>query len=297
VSLLTAQDATVPLLFKWGNPFSWSYTGGITDAIKERVKDAGGRVEGELRVSLAWHNHDDLDLHAHEPNGNHIYFGNKRVRHASSGMLDVDMNAGHGTTRTPVENIIWTDKYQMPEGVNLIRVHNYSHRETAHTGFMVQIECAGEVWEFAYPKNPKNQAYQDIVRYTYSRTNGLCIDGSTHAAVAQQQHWGLRTCQFHPVRMLLLSPNYWGENSLGNKHYFFILDGCVAEEAPRPFYNEFLKPELEVHRKVFEILGSKIQVEPTAHQLSGLGFSETQRAEVLVRVETLKAKRVLKVTF
>ena len=75
-----------------------------------------------------------------------------------------------------------------------------------------------------------------------------------------------------------------------------MLAGCVADEAPRPFYNEFLKQELEVHRKVFEILASKIMIAPTAQQVSGLGFSETQRAQVLVKV-TSRTQRVIKVNF
>lgn len=49
------------------NNFSWAYTGGITDSIKERVKQAGGNVDGELRISLSWFNFDDLDLHVIEP--------------------------------------------------------------------------------------------------------------------------------------------------------------------------------------------------------------------------------------
>lgn len=91
VSLLTAVNKDSKSMFKWNNQFSWSYTGGITDSIKERVKQAGGRVDGELRVSLSWSNYDDLDIHVIEPNKNHIYYGNKGQRQQSSAMLDVDI--------------------------------------------------------------------------------------------------------------------------------------------------------------------------------------------------------------
>ena len=296
VTLITADDDTVPLLFKWDNPFSWSYTGGITDAIKERVKDAGGTVQGELRVSLAWYNYDDLDLHVHEPDGNHIYFYNTRIQHPSSGMLDVDMNAGMGTTRTPVENIIWTNKQSMHEGIYKIIVHDFRHRETQGGGFTVQVECAGEVWEFDYAHNPKNREYQKIVECAYSRKDGLHIQEQAQSSVTQRQKWGLRTAQWHTVTKMLLSPNYWGTNASGNKHYLFMLAGCVSDESPRPFYNEFLKPELEVHRKVFETLGGKITIASTPHQVSGLGFSETKRVQVIAQVGN-RTKRVLKVNF
>lgn len=93
----------------------------------------------------------------------------------------------------------------------------------------------------------------------------------------------------------MLSPNHWGTNS-GNKHYIFILENCVSDETPRPFLNEFLKQEFDENRKVFEIMGSKIKVEETANQLSGLGFSETKNSSMIVRIEG-SFKRTLKVNF
>jgi len=94
---------------------------------------------------------------------------------------------------------------------------------------------------------------------------------------------------------VMLSPNYWN-GAIGNKHYFFILEGCVSDESPRPFFNEFLKEDFNENRKFFEVLGSKIKVEPTENQLSGVGFSETKRDAVIVRVEG-NFKRMLKIKF
>lgn len=28
----------------------------------------------------------------------------------------------------------------------------------------------------------------------------------------------------------MLSPNYWDDQSIGNKHYFFMLEGCRSSE-------------------------------------------------------------------
>ncbi|MGR2462374.1 hypothetical protein ACUX4R_26210, partial [Salmonella enterica] len=82
----------------------------------------------------------------------------------------------------------------------------------------------------------------------------------------------------------------------GNKHVFFILEGCANPEGTRGFYNEYLKPELDKHRKVFEMLGSKMKVQPNENQLSGLGFSTTQRNHVFVKVSGA-FNRTVKVIF
>lgn len=89
------------------------------------------------------------------------------------------------------------------------------------------------------------------------------------------------------------SPNHWN-GAVGNKHVFFVIEGAKNDEAPRGFYNEFLKPELETNRKVFEVLGSKLKVEPSDKQVTGVGFSDTQRNSFICRVEG-KFKRTLKV--
>lgn len=294
VSLITSKDPEAPSLFKWGNGFSWSYTGAIADSIKERVKQAGGKVDGILRTSLSWGNYDDLDIHVNEPNGNHIFYGNKRSAFTGA-MLDVDMNAGCGTTRTPVENIIWTDESRMKEGNYVVSVNNFCKRETQGQGYEVQIECNGEVFDFQAATNPRDRETQIVAQFTYSKTKGITFKGEAKSNVISKEKWGLKTNQFHTVTKLLLSPNRW-ENPIGNKHFLFMLENCIADETPRPFFNEFLKEELDAHRKVFEILGSKVKIEDTTNQLSGLGFSETKRASLIAKV-TGAFTRTLKINF
>lgn len=100
VTLTAPENPDANQLFKWNNNFAWVYNGSVADSFKEKVKAAGGNVNGFLRCSLHWFNYDDLDLHVTEPGGSEIYFGHKNGY--SGGVLDVDMNAGSGKTRDAV---------------------------------------------------------------------------------------------------------------------------------------------------------------------------------------------------
>ena len=109
--------------------------------------------------------------------------------------------------------------------------------------------------------------------------------------------WNVNTETFVRVETILNSPNYWNGKSNGNKHLFFILEGCKNPEPCRGIYNEFLKPELNAHNKVFEILGNKTKAPVTDKQLSGVGFSSTKRDSVVLRVKTSTSIRLYKVNF
>lgn len=296
VSLIAPVDPTANGLFKWGNKFSWSYSGDLADSIKERVKQAGGNVTGELLCRLAWSNFDDLDLHMHEPTGYQIYFGNKRTLSPSGGMLDVDMNAGAGTTRTPVENIFYTHRRTMTEGVYELLVHNYYKRESADVGFEIEFDYLGTVYRFVYDKAVTDRSFVSVVAFKYTHAAGIEIIRSLPSSVASKQIWGLKTQEFQRVNVVMMSPNFWGDRGVGNKHYFFMLDACRNDGQARGFFNEFLKESLTPHRKVIEMVGAKMRTEESAEQLSGLGFSSTQRNEVLVRVKG-SFTRTVKVLF
>jgi hypothetical protein len=289
-------------LFRWSNDFAWSYGGNVADSIKERVKKAGGKVDGAaLRVSLSWFNFDDLDLHVQEPPGRGIhaaggliYFGAKRGW--TGGQLDVDMNAGAGRTREAVENVVWTAF--PPDGAYGIKVNNYTQRETADPGFVVEIENGGKLSHYSYNKGVRTGATIAVV--TLHMKSGAVVrvevgDPAITAANISQEKWGLRTEQYVKVRAVTLSPNYWGGDAVGNKHTFFVIDGARNDEPTRGFYNEFLHPRLEPHRKVFEVIGDKTKCRPTEGQLSGLGFSSTKRETFIVRAQQGKKQRVFNI--
>jgi hypothetical protein len=73
-----------------------------------------------------------------------------------------------------------------------------------------------------------------------------------------------------------------------------MLEGCKNDDVARGFYNEFLRGDLDQHRKVIEIVGSKSKTQEDENQLSGLGFSDTIKTAITVRV-TGKISRVMKV--
>jgi len=75
-----------------------------------------------------------------------------------------------------------------------------------------------------------------------------------------------------------------------------MLDKCINDTNPNGFFNEFLKEELMVHKKVFEALGSEMKVADSNNQLSGVGFSSTQRNEIICKVEG-SFTRTIKIIF
>lgn len=295
VSLIAPTDMEAKPLFKWPNNFSWSYAGEAADSIKERVKRAGGNLTGEVRCSLSWSNYDDLDLHMKEPNGE-ICFLNRRRISRSGGMLDVDMNAGSGTTRQPVENIVYARKSTMDPGAYTLFVHQYCKRESTGVGFAVEVEIDGVVTTLGYESSLQTGQRVVVGEFTYSKSAGLSFFAKLPSTTTSKIVWNLATQQFHPVSLLSLSPNYWDGAEVGAKHYFFMLDGCRREGSARGLYNEFLTSEFNQHRKVMELIGSKVKTDESDHQLSGLGFTAARGASVVCRVSGSFNRQIL-ITF
>lgn len=295
VSLIAPVDPTARPLFKWENGFSWSYAGEVADSIKEKVKRAGGSVTGDLCCRLAWHNYDDLDLHMKEPDGYHIYFGNRSQTSPCGGCLDVDMNVTP-RTREPVENIFYARHTAMKDGNYRLFVHQYNARNKADVGFEVEINYLGAVYHLAYDKAVRQGEEITIANLRYSKKEGLLVSAELPSTQAARTVWGIPTQTFHRVEAIMESPNFWDGRTVGNRHLFFMLEGCRNDGTARGFFNEFLSTELTKHRKVFEVVASKMKPEPADEQLSGLGFSTTQRNSVICRVRGAFT-RTIKVTF
>ncbi|WP_203807088.1 hypothetical protein [Paractinoplanes tereljensis] len=287
VSLTTGRHPAAPRLFTWDNDFAWSYGGNVTDSIKERVKRAGGNVTGKLRVSLSWFNHDDLDLHVFEPNGDHIWYRDKRNK------LDVDMNASGPFSREPVENVTWTRN--IADGEYRIEVNQYHKRDSSPVGFVIETESDGKIEHYSHERAVGHKETVEVGRMTIA---GEVITAfrpgkDMQAGSAGKDLWGITTEQFVPVSTVMYSPSYFDDSEVGNRHYFFMLKGCVNDQPARGIYNEFLRRDLQPHRKVFEVLGDRTKCEPSPDQLSGLGFSSTVRSSVVAKVTMTGGRRRL----
>lgn len=297
VSLIAPENEDSPNILKWDNNFSLTYNGDTTDAIEERVKREGGQTTGDVCISLAWFNYDDLDIHVEEPSGHTIYYGNRGSRSPSDGMLDIDMNAGTRTSREPVENVVYTNKNRMRPGQYHVLVNNFNKRENVDFGFTIRLVIDGSVTEYHYPHTVAGKSRYLTLNVKQDGTVSVVFvhDKLTSSSISREE-WGVTTKQFTKVNMVLLSPNHWDDNEVGNKHYLFMLDGCKNPESARGLYNEFLRNDLTEHRKVFEVLGSKMRVPESDDQLSGIGFSSTKSTSLILKVGG-SFNRLLKVVF
>ena len=285
-------------LFKYGNNFGWTYNGNLAgkSEIKEAVKAAGGFVDAFFRFSIMW-NEDgrsivDLDAHAMEPYGCEIYFGSyKGHKTPIGGMLDIDMICPRGTG---VENIFWTDPDRIEDGAYKFWIVNFDGGH--NNGAKAEIAFGDEVFSYLVDHEIKGNVHIATVHIKNGAIDHIeqskyLVDGGS----VSKEIYGLETNMFHKVNLVCLSPNHW-DGSVGNKHYFFMLEGAKAPESIRGFHNEFLRPELLEHRKVMEVLGATLKVESTDKQLSGIGFNATVRDEVVLRLQG-SHKRVIKVQF
>lgn len=199
-----------------------------------------------------------------------------------------------GMRDNPVENIFYASKQKMKNGVYTLQVNNWNRRSDKQ-GFEVEIEFDGQIHRIEYAKVLRQGETVTVAEIQLGHGEFQIVE-SLPSTTSVRQVWGVATNTFSKINLMMLSPNHWDEKAVGNKHYFFVLDQCRNDGSPRPFFNEFLKSELDVHRKVFESVSARMKLEDAAEQLSGVGFSSTQRNSLIVKVKG-SFQRTVKVLF
>lgn len=288
-------------LFKWNNNFAWSYAGELADSdLRRRVQALGGRVDGVLRFSHTW-NYDKrnaslMDLHVfmpgsskHEdgchdryPSGQRVGW-NQRSDSVSGGVQDVDYVQAAPEGYVPVENTTFPSLDRLKEGTYVFKIHNWQFREPTRGGFRAEIECGGQVYQYEMDKSLKQKEWVTVATATLK--NGVfTVNHVLPCGTSSQEKWGVKTETVVPVTSVMNSPNHWGDQAVGAKHLIFALEGCKNPEGTRGIYNEFLRGDLDKHRKVFETLAAKTKVKPADDQISGVGFTQARGDSVTVVV-------------
>jgi len=310
MNLIAPVNPDAPNILKWNNNFSWGYNGEVADSMRQRVKNAGGRVDGVFRFSHSWNelepNQSLMDLHVFMPGNTHVpgkihdNYGNyervgwnHRKHNNSGGSQDVDYVDQAPPKYIPVENITFPNLGKMLDGKYICKIHNWSYRNSGGKG-KAEIEFGSNIYKYVYPST-KNKEWVTVAEVTL-KNGEFSIKHILPESQETKEIYGITTNKFHPVTMMMNSPNHWDGEETGNKHYFFMLKDCKTNDTIRGIYNEFIKEELNEHRKVFEMLGSKLKAEPTDNQLAGLGFSSTRRDSVVCKVKGT-FNRTIKITF
>lgn len=278
----------------WGNGFGWTYlNSGTSDAVRERVKNAGGNVDAPVRISLAWSNSDDLDLHARSPeayNGD-IYFGNRRgFINGVNGHLDVDMNVGGENPVDPVENIYFDSADVMRLGIE-VKVRNYTSRNAGPVGYEVHV-VVGETTAVLRAKTNANGGF--IVRM--GGDGQLEFKGLSNLELAETTIGH----KWVPVIGVSHSPNYWDDAfGTGQKHLMLLTEDFEIEAPVRTVFSEHLPADLHEHRKAINMIASRLVDEPKpgVQYARGYGFSNASGQSFIARVtEANGRKTVYKVT-
>ena len=253
-----------------------------------RVKNAGGNVDGDVRISLSWDNKDDLDLSLYKVGSRYkIYFGN---RNEFGGTLDVDANAW-SIMSEPVENIFWHNMHDLKDGKYVVIINNYQKRTNESQGFKLQFATTEEIVTFTHPQN--DVKHKEFL--TFEKSNGsVKLINIDKDLVSQGK--SISSDKFIEIKHVLMSPNTW-EKEIGNKHFILLTEDIEVNEPVRGFFNEQLNSQLTPHRKVTEILGSKLKIQPVDFESNdvakGYGFSETMDVNLILRLTYTNGRKEL----
>lgn len=292
ITLVTGTHDDAPDLFSWKGNGSWSYANELaSSSMVDNLKRVGAEINADSRFTIQWNdnddNHSDLDAHCIEPDNTRIYYGSykgkNKVRSRTGANLDHDIQTPNGVSN---ENIVHRKRGLMLDGVHTYEVHNY-HAHRNNSGFTAEYEFCGKVVSYTYDKPLRSKEKVEVCRVTIKNGELVRVESDLPSSETSKEIWSINTLTYKKVSAIMLSPNYWDGQGVGEKHYIFTLDGCQNPSRVRGFYNAFLRGDLRPYRKQFEMLSQRMLCEHTEDQLSGLGFTETQVNKVTVKVDNV----------
>ncbi len=128
----------------------------VEEDIDQAVEDEGGDTDAFMRFTIVWNQNGrdivDLDAHAEEPDGTHIYFQSYRAprRTRCGGQLDVDMQSPRGRG---VENIVWPSASQLKDGDYELGIHNYNNGRFGECDVKLKVGDKSFIYKVGYFKS------------------------------------------------------------------------------------------------------------------------------------------------
>lgn len=234
----------------------------------------------------------------HTPLNEHIDYTNIRVKHESSGMLDLDAQGidGYFEPEDRVENIIFDDINKMPDGSYDVIVKNYS-RKGLNATFNIEVEFNGQIYTYESEPTTSNDLniltiIKDGCDFEITKKQSMRLTSSN---TQQQKVWNINTNQFHTVKLICNSPNHWNDNNIGNKFYMFMVENCKTNDMMRSYHAENLNDELHPYRKTIEALSNLTMIQPSENQLSGFAFNSTLSEEFILKCNIDNKNKIYKI--
>ena len=209
-------------LFRWSNDFAWSYGGNVADSIAERVKKAGGKVEGATCAYRCRGSTTTTSICTFiEPPGrglggmrDHIFFGNKCGVNRRHARRRHERRQWHDARARRKRRL---DGQDAERGLQVV-VNNYAKREAIDVGFVIEVECGGKLSHFSYNKAVRDK--QDIHVVTLHMSGGVLErfetgDPTITTSNISQTRWGISTEQYVQGRRCHALPQLLGRQCRG----------------------------------------------------------------------------------
>ncbi len=131
---------------------------------------------GDVQILLEWKNYNDLDLICTDPNGETIWFKNKRS--STRGQLEIDMNVEYPDSQEPIENIFWPSGGAPNGDYNVYVLFYKQHTSSKDTPYTVNVKHEGQTDTYSGVASEIGQAVHIC---TFTVVNGVVSNSDVSA--------------------------------------------------------------------------------------------------------------------